>query len=96
MNWGRYMILFSSILMSQILHIKINSYFCREIAGIAQLVEHDLAKVGVAGSSPVSRSDKKAVKTAFCLKVTSEGSAPAEPGQSRFPLKKTRFFGIFN
>ncbi len=27
-------------------------------AGIAQLVEHDLAKVGVAGSSPVSRSKK--------------------------------------
>ena len=26
-------------------------------AGIAQLVEHNLAKVGVAGSSPVSRSD---------------------------------------
>ena len=25
-------------------------------AGIAQLVEHDLAKVGVAGPSPVSRS----------------------------------------
>ena len=31
--------------------------FAREIAGIAQLVEHDLAKVGVAGSSPVSRSN---------------------------------------
>ena len=28
------------------------------IAGIAQLVEHNLAKVGVAGSSPVSRSDQ--------------------------------------
>ena len=29
----------------------------REVfAGIAQLVEHNLAKVGVAGSSPVSRS----------------------------------------
>ena len=28
------------------------------IAKIAQLVEHDLAKVGVAGSSPVFRSDK--------------------------------------
>ena len=28
------------------------TYFAR----IAQLVEHDLAKVGVAGSSPVSRS----------------------------------------
>ncbi len=27
-------------------------------ARIAQLVEHDLAKVGVAGSSPVSRSKK--------------------------------------
>jgi hypothetical protein len=28
-------------------------------AEIAQLVEHDLAKVGVAGSSPVFRSEKK-------------------------------------
>ncbi len=28
----------------------------RRHAGIAQLVEHNLAKVGVAGSSPVSRS----------------------------------------
>ena len=27
-------------------------------AGIAQLVEHNLAKVGVAGSSPVSRSSR--------------------------------------
>jgi hypothetical protein len=27
-----------------------------QVAGIAQLVEHNLAKVGVAGSSPVSRS----------------------------------------
>jgi hypothetical protein len=39
--------------------------FAREFAGVAQLVEHDLAKVGVAGSSPVSRSDKKAAKAAF-------------------------------
>ena len=31
-------------------------YFRRPDAGIAQLVEHNLAKVGVAGSSPVSRS----------------------------------------
>jgi hypothetical protein len=28
-------------------------------AGIAQLVEHNLAKVGVAGSSPVSRSGRR-------------------------------------
>ena len=34
--------------------------FAREFAGVAQLVEHDLAKVGVAGSSPVSRSNKAA------------------------------------
>ncbi len=33
-------------------------------ARIAQLVEHDLAKVGVAGSSPVSRSLKGF--TIFC------------------------------
>jgi hypothetical protein len=34
--------------------------FARESAGVAQLVEHNLAKVRVAGSSPVSRSLKKA------------------------------------
>ena len=28
------------------------------IAGVAQLVEHNLAKVGVAGSNPVARSMK--------------------------------------
>ena len=31
----------------------------KEYARVAQLVEHDLAKVGVAGSSPVSRSQRK-------------------------------------
>ena len=35
-------------------------YICNPFAGIAQLVEHDLAKVGVAGPSPVSRSKKRA------------------------------------
>ena len=33
--------------------------FAREFAGVAQLVEHDLAKVGVASSSLVSRSKSK-------------------------------------
>ena len=33
--------------------------FARDFAGVAQLVEHDLAKVGVAGSSPVSRSKQE-------------------------------------
>ena len=40
------------------------SYLCNRksettTAKIAQLVEHDLAKVGVAGSSPVFRSKEK-------------------------------------
>ena len=34
----------------------------KEYARVAQLVEHDLAKVGAAGSSPVSRSHK----TLYC------------------------------
>ena len=35
---------------------KNNCTFASTIAKVAQLVEHDLAKVGVAGSSPVFRS----------------------------------------
>ena len=40
-------------------------------AKIAQLVEHDLAKVGVAGSSPVFRSQSKKEKytNEFILKI---------------------------
>ncbi len=34
-------------------------------ARVAQLVEHDLAKVGVAGSSPVSRSFYALILRAF-------------------------------
>lgn len=33
-----------------------HAYIYASQARIAQLVEHDLAKVGVAGSNPVSRS----------------------------------------
>ena len=36
-------------------------------AGIAQLVEHDLAKVGVAGSSPVSRSSPRGPRVVALL-----------------------------
>ena len=38
--------------------LNISVYICspKSNAKIAQLVEHDLAKVGVAGSSPVFRS----------------------------------------
>ena len=34
-------------------------YIWATLAGIAQLVEHDLAKVGVEGPSPFSRSKEK-------------------------------------
>ena len=34
-------------------------YIWATLAGIAQLVEHDLAKVGVEGPSPFSRSKKR-------------------------------------
>ena len=45
---------------------------------MAQLVEHDLAKVGVAGSSPVSRSivsEKKSYESvvSFCVFVKKLG-----------------------
>ena len=35
------------------------------LAGVAQLVEHHLAKVRVAGSSPVARSEKVQVRGRF-------------------------------
>lgn len=38
----------------------------KEYARVAQLVEHDLAKVGAAGSSPVSRSFYFPSKFAIC------------------------------
>ena len=38
-------------------------------AGIAQLVEHNLAKVGVAGSSPVSRFQEGSVNSGTLLAV---------------------------
>ena len=39
------------------MQIKKNVYFCPRFAEVAQLVEHNLAKVRVAGSSPVFRSN---------------------------------------
>ena len=47
------------IFRTNLLYFKICMYLCSlktKNAEIAQLVEHDLAKVGVAGSSPVFRS----------------------------------------
>ena len=63
-------------------------------ARVAQLVEHDLAKVGVAGSSPVSRSilqQKDIRRMSFLLQSSPAGarrfevSAPLRSAQSRRP-----------
>jgi hypothetical protein len=48
---------------------------CREYAGIAQLVELHLAKVDVAGSSPVSRSKVEAAHAAAACRLFSTLSA---------------------
>ncbi len=40
-------------------------------ARVAQLVEHDLAKVGVAGSSPVSRSKDASPREASSFSTSS-------------------------
>jgi hypothetical protein len=53
------------------------------IAGIAQLVEHNLAKVGVAGSSPVSRSEKQLSAVSFPLSaINLDAAAGGERGLS--------------
>ena len=63
------------------------------IAGIAQLVEHDLAKVGVASPSLVSRSVKQNVLRCILSGNSSVGRARPCQGrgresESRFPLSK--------
>jgi hypothetical protein len=49
-NWVKFFVAISSIPIFAALKVLVN-------AEVAHLVEHDLAKVGVAGSSPVFRSD---------------------------------------
>ena len=53
--------------------IRIDSHYFRDVrAGVAQLVEHKLPKLGVAGSNPVARSspgDAPSVKKASLFEV---------------------------
>ena len=62
-------------------------------ARVAQLVEHDLAKVGAAGSSPVSRSivqtKRHSVECLFYL-----NSSPA--GARRFAVSALRSLALMN
>ncbi len=53
--------------MVNVWSISIAVYICGPNARVAQLVEHDLAKVGVAGSSPVSRSGNASTPEAFSI-----------------------------
>ena len=50
---------------SPLYNYKFYFYIWVTLAGIAQLVEHDLAKVGVEGPSPFSRSKKPPTKVVF-------------------------------
>ena len=45
---------------------------------MAQLVEHDLAKVGAAGSSPVSRSLKATIQFHICASGSVGGARPCQ------------------
>ena len=47
-------------------------YLCTAIAKVAQLVEHDLAKVRVAGSSPVFRSKCNSGCIFFCTELLAQ------------------------
>ena len=76
---------------------KNNAYLCIAIAKIAQLVEHNLAKVGVAGSSPVFRSSTLKYKSQTLQSINNRENSSvgrAQPCQgwgrgfeSRFSLK---------
>src|SRR6266480_5452361 len=60
------------------------------VAGIAQLVEHNLAKVGVAGSSPVSRfvSSRAQCRTARWLVVLRSGGETGRREGLKIPWDK--------
>ena len=74
-------------------------------AGIAQLVEHNLAKVGVASSNLVSRSKFKpegsTEPSGFLMLAPRRVATETRPVDSRFPLqiqtrRFNRAFGFFN
>ncbi len=54
-----FLLLTKQISYSILVFVRAVRKFGQMYARVAQLVEHDLAKVGVAGSSPVSRSNGK-------------------------------------
>ena len=76
-------------MLKKICGTKKSSYLCSPNAEIAQLVEHDLAKVGVASSSLVFRSKQKQQPEGCCFCFGGRGSKErprSPPLESRFPL----------
>ena len=69
-------------------------------AGIAQLVEHDLAKVGVEGPSPFSRSkkEKPPTKVVFFFYVViwtrTREEGPTKFFRGRSPWKEFRIYRV--
>ena len=62
------------------LRVRVPFFALHVYAKVAQLVEHDLAKVGVAGSSPVFRSDVPAQMAESVDALVSNTSGVIHPG----------------
>ena len=69
----------------------LRNYYNMYLAKIAQLVEHDLAKVGVAGSSPVFRSSAQMAESVDALVSNTNGEI--RPGST--PGLGTNTFRLF-
>ncbi len=74
--------------MELLIYLVLQSNFAR----IAQLVEHDLAKVGVAGSNPVSRSLSNRSSFGRILSMGPGGGIGRHAGlKILWPLRPCRF-----
>ena len=73
---------------SPLYNYKFYFYIWATLAGIAQLVEHDLAKVGVEGPSPFSRSRKTTCKGGFLFFIVTKKIHFFQPS----PLYNYKFY----
>ena len=65
-------------LLTKYARVSIIAFVFNTYARVAQLVEHDLAKVGAAGSSPVSRSLKATIQFHICASGSVGGARPCQ------------------
>ena len=73
---------------SPLYNYKFYFYIWAVLAGIAQLVEHDLAKVGVEGPSPFSRSKRKRHLYGVFFRLFADGTGPEKRGRQKPPCAK--------